>query len=181
MTKLKVYEPFRSVFYAPQFVTLYGGHFAAEGLDVEIRTPGGGVITTGALLDGTAQICLGGIMRSLDLADRGQPFLPHFAEVNSRNGFFLLSRRPRPGFAWADLSGRTQSPHVLVSILARGILTRLVTRIYFDDEAANDTDPILAMVPAERRPTLVARREADGRYRFDIRLQGENETVFFDI
>ena len=107
MTKLKVYEPFRSVFYAPQFVTLYGGHFAAEGLDVEIRTSGGGVITTGALLDGTAQICLGGIMRSLDLADRGQPFLPHFAEVNSRNGFFLLSRRPRPGFAWADLSGRT--------------------------------------------------------------------------
>jgi len=80
-----------------------------------------------------------------------------------------------------DLSGRTQSPHVLVSILARGILTRLVTRIYFDDEPANDTDPILAMVPAERRPTLVARREADGRYRFDIRLQGGNETVFFDV
>src|SRR5207237_1072433 len=66
-----------------------------------------GMTTTGALLDGTAHICLGGIMRSLDLADRGQPFLPHFAEVNSRNGFFLLSRRPRPGFAWADLSGRT--------------------------------------------------------------------------
>ena len=107
MTKLTVYEPFRSVFYAPQFVTLHGGHFAAEGLDVEIRTAGGGVNTTGALLDGTAQICLGGIMRSLDLADRGQPLLPHFAEVNSRNGFFLLSRRPRPGFAWADLSGRT--------------------------------------------------------------------------
>jgi len=107
MTKLTVYEPFRSVFYAPQFVTLYGGHFAAEGLEVEIRTSGGGVTTTGALLDGTAQICLGGIMRSLDLADRGQPFLPHFAEVNSRNGFFLLSRRPRPSFAWADLAGRT--------------------------------------------------------------------------
>jgi len=104
---LTVYEPFRSVFYAPQFVTLYGGHFAAEGLDVEVRTSGGGMTTTGALLDGTAHICLGGIMRSLDLADRGQPFLPHFAEVNSRNGFFLLSRRPRPSFAWADLAGRT--------------------------------------------------------------------------
>jgi len=105
--RLTVYEPFRSVFYAPQFVTLYGGHFAAEGLDVEVRTSGGGMTTTGALLDGTAHICLGGIMRSLDLADRGQPFLPHFAEVNSRNGFFLLSRRPRPSFAWADLAGRT--------------------------------------------------------------------------
>ena len=107
MQRLTVYEPFRSVFYAPQFVTLYGGHFAAEGLDVEVRTSGGGMTTTGALLDGTAHICLGGIMRSLDLADRGQPFLPHFAEVNSRNGFFLLSRRPRPSFAWADLAGRT--------------------------------------------------------------------------
>ena len=107
MQGLTVYEPFRSVFYAPQFVTLYGGHFAAEGLDVEVRTSGGGMTTTGALLDGTAHICLGGIMRSLDLADRGQPFLPHFAEVNSRNGFFLLSRRPRPSFAWADLAGRT--------------------------------------------------------------------------
>jgi NitT/TauT family transport system substrate-binding protein len=107
MTKLTVYEPFRSVFYAPQFVTLYGGHFAAEGLEVEIRTSGAGVTTTGALLGGAAQICLGGIMRSLDLADRGQPVLPHFAEVNSRNGFFLLSRRPRPSFAWADLAGHT--------------------------------------------------------------------------
>jgi NitT/TauT family transport system substrate-binding protein len=107
MTTLTVYEPFRSVFYAPQFVALYGGHFAAEGLDVDIRTAAGGVTTTGALLDGTAQICLGGIMRSLDLADRGQPFLPHFAEVNSRNGFFLLSRRRRAGFAWRDLAGHT--------------------------------------------------------------------------
>jgi NitT/TauT family transport system substrate-binding protein len=102
---LVVYEPFRSIFYTPQFVALHGGHFAAEGLEVEVRTSGGGINTTGALLDGTAQICLGGIMRSLDLADRGQPFLPHFAEVNSRNGFFLLGRRPE--FRWSDLRGRT--------------------------------------------------------------------------
>ena len=80
-----------------------------------------------------------------------------------------------------DPSGGTQAPHVLVSIFARGILTRLVTRIYFDDEPANDHDPILAIVPVERRPTLLARREADGRYRYDIRLQGDNETVFFDV
>jgi len=105
--RLVVYEPFRSIFYAPQFVTLYGGHFAAEGLDVEIRTAGGGVTTTGALIDGTAQVSLGGVMRSLDLADRGGPFLVHFAEVNSRNGFFLLGREPRPGFAWQELAGRT--------------------------------------------------------------------------
>ena len=105
MTRLIVYEPFHSIFYAPQFVTLHGGYFAAEGLEVEIRTAGPGVATTGVLIDGTASIALGGIMRSLDVADRGGPRLPHFAEVNSRNGFFLLGRTPT--FAWRDLVGRT--------------------------------------------------------------------------
>jgi len=78
-------------------------------------------------------------------------------------------------------SGRPQAPHIVLGILGRGILTRLVTRLYFDDEAANAQDPILEMVPADRRPTLVARRVADGRYRFDIVLQGQDETVFFDV
>ena len=104
-TRLVIWEPFRSIFYAPQWVTLHGGHFAAEDLDVEVKTAGGGVTTTGVLIDGGAQIALGGIMRSLDVADRGGPFLPHFAEVNNRNGFFLLGRSPR--FAWKDLVGKT--------------------------------------------------------------------------
>jgi NitT/TauT family transport system substrate-binding protein len=104
---LTIYEPFRSIFYAPQFVALHGQHFAGEGLDVEVRTAGGGMTTTGALMDGHAEIALGGIMRSLDIADRGGPFLVHFAEVNSRNGFFLLSRTARPGFTWPDVVGRT--------------------------------------------------------------------------
>jgi protocatechuate 3,4-dioxygenase alpha subunit len=58
------------------------------------------------------------------------------------------------------------------------------TRIYFDGEAGNAADPVLALVPADRRPTLIARREPGNGgavYRFDIRLQGDNETVFFDI
>jgi NitT/TauT family transport system substrate-binding protein len=105
--RLVVYEPFHSIFYAPQFVTLYGGHFAAEGLEVEVRTSPATVTTTGALIDGTAQVSLGGVMRSLDLADRGGPRLVHFAEVNSRNGFFLLGRERRPDFAWSELAGRT--------------------------------------------------------------------------
>jgi NitT/TauT family transport system substrate-binding protein len=104
---LTIYEPFRSMFYAPQFVALHGGHFAGEGLDVNVVTAGGGITTTGALIEGRAEIALGGIMRSLDLADRGGPFLPHFAEVNQRNGFFLLSRAARPAFTWADLVGKT--------------------------------------------------------------------------
>ena len=98
--------------------------------------------------------------------------------TNESGSFSFVTIKPGPV---PDLSGRSQAPHVLVSILARGILTRLITRIYFDDEPANDTDPVLGLVPVERRPTLIARRNADGRYRFDIRLQGDNETVFFDV
>lgn len=100
-------EPFRSIFYAPQFVALHGGHFAAEGLDVTVRTASGELNSADALLDGTVEISLGGLMRSLDVADRGRGLLPHFAEVNSRNGFFLLSREPRPAFRWSDLEGQT--------------------------------------------------------------------------
>ena len=73
-----------------------------------------------------------------------------------------------------------QAPHIAVGVLGRGVIKRLVTRIYFDGEASNAEDPILALVPAGRRDTLTARRE-DGAWRFDIRLQGEGETVFFDI
>ncbi len=105
--RLTVMEPFRSIFYAPQFVALHLGHFAAEGLEVAVRTGADATGTTRALIDGTAQFSMGGIMRSLDLADRGGRFLVHFAEVNSRNGFFLLAREPRPQFTWADLAGRT--------------------------------------------------------------------------
>jgi NitT/TauT family transport system substrate-binding protein len=104
---LTVVAPFRSLFYAPQFVAIHGGHFAREGLDVSVRTATGGVTSADALLAGEVEISLGGLMRSLDLADRGREVLPHFAEVNSRNGFFLLSREPRPRFRWADLEGAT--------------------------------------------------------------------------
>jgi protocatechuate 3,4-dioxygenase alpha subunit len=80
--------------------------------------------------------------------------------------------------------GSMQAPHVAVVLFSRGMLTHVFTRIYFDDEPANATDPILALVPEDRRQTLIARREDAGAhptYRFDIRLQGDGETVFFDI
>lgn len=79
--------------------------------------------------------------------------------------------------------GTLQAPHVVVGLFARGLLRRLLTRIYFADAPENAGDPVLALVgdPA-RRATLLARREPDERvrYRFDIVLQGPGETVFFD-
>ncbi len=78
-------------------------------------------------------------------------------------------------------NSQSQAPHILVAVFARGMLRHLYTRIYFADEAAaNAADPILALVPAERRGTLLATGDkAD--YQFDIRIQGDAETVFFDI
>jgi len=87
----------------------------------------------------------------------------------------------RPGPVPAA-DGRPAAPHLAVSVFARGLLDRVVTRAYFPDEqAANAADPVLCSLPEPARAvTLVAVPEADG-YRFDIRLQGPDETVFFDL
>lgn len=78
-------------------------------------------------------------------------------------------------------SGRPMAPHISLWIVARGINIGLNTRLYFDDED-NSADPVLSLVEhPRRRDTLLARRIADGHYRFDIRLQGDDETVFLDI
>jgi protocatechuate 3,4-dioxygenase alpha subunit len=79
--------------------------------------------------------------------------------------------------------GSTQAPHINVGVFARGILKRLFTRIYFAGDPANAADPILALVPPERRDTLMAKPhpKSPNVWRFDIRVQGgADETVFFD-
>ena len=91
----------------------------------------------------------------------------------------------RPG-ALPGPGGRTEAPHIDVSVFARGLLDRVVTRIYFPDEtAANAADPVLAAITAgDRRATLIAVTEpgaGPGTFRFDIRLQGGRETVFLDV
>ena len=79
--------------------------------------------------------------------------------------------------------GTLQAPHLNVSLFARGVLKRLATRIYFDGHPTNPEDPILALVPPERRNTLMARPDPSHPtdWRIDVRLSGECETVFFDI
>jgi protocatechuate 3,4-dioxygenase, alpha subunit len=77
--------------------------------------------------------------------------------------------------------GKPQAPHITVTIFMRGLLKQLVTRIYFPDEPANADDPVLALVPAERRGSLVAAKKGDGALEWNVVLQGRNETVFFDF
>ena len=90
--------------------------------------------------------------------------------------FVTLKPGPVPG------RGNTlQAPHVQIAIFARGLLTHLVTRLYFAGEALNETDPLLARIPEARRGTLLAREAAPGVWALDIRLQGEGETVFLDV
>jgi protocatechuate 3,4-dioxygenase alpha subunit len=98
--------------------------------------------------------------------------------TEAQNGFRF--RTVKPG----SVDG-VQAPHINVIILMRGILTHAYTRLYFSDEAAaNARDPVLLTVPEDRRATLLARRDESSstpRYRFDIRMQGDDETVFFDV
>jgi len=83
----------------------------------------------------------------------------------------------------AGPDGKPMAPHVSLWIVARGINIGLQTRLYFEDEAeANEGDFVLnKIMDKRRRQTLIARKEAGGRYALDIHLQGEKETVFFDI
>jgi len=77
--------------------------------------------------------------------------------------------------------GKLQAPHILAHVFMRGQLKQLVSRIYFPDEASNAQDPVLALVPKQRRGTLVAKRTGKpGVLEWNVMLQGRHETVFFD-
>lgn len=79
--------------------------------------------------------------------------------------------------------GTPQAPHLTIAVFARGMLKPLYTRVYFAGDTANDEDPVLRLVPPDRRGTLLARPDParPGYWSFDVRLQGDQETVFFDV
>jgi protocatechuate 3,4-dioxygenase, alpha subunit len=157
------------------------------------ETSAGAITISGALYDGGGEPVPDGLIetwqadpagRFADLHDHGGPStLDGFrglarCATGDDGSYRIVTVKPGPV---PGPSGCTQAPHVDVSVFARGMLRRCVTRIYFsDEEQANTADHLLARVPAARRPTLLARAIDDG-YRFDIRLQGPEETVFFDV
>lgn len=96
-----------------------------------------------------------------------------------RYRFVTLKPGPVPA---AGGGNAPQAPHVALSIFARGLLRQLFTRLYFEGEPLNGTDPLLNAIPEpERRATLIAKPDAEGRWVLDLRLQGEGETVFLEV
>ena len=128
----------------------------------------------GRLIDGAGQGIPDGVV------ELWHPALPEIQRgfTDDDGTFAVMTSRPDviPG-----PDGAEQSPHIVVRVLARGILTQYLTRLYFSDEPRNAVDPILALVPEARRHTLIASRVAPAEYTFDIVVQGEQETVFFEM
>jgi protocatechuate 3,4-dioxygenase, alpha subunit len=110
-----------------------------------------------------------------------EPGFKGYGRVATDDQGHFCFRTIKPGLVPGP-GGTVQAPHLAVSVFMRGLLKRLVTRVYFPGDRAQDQDPILRLVNPERRATLIA-REASGSHtalHWDIILQGEQETVFFD-
>jgi len=132
----------------------------------------GAVKVAGRLLDGDGEGCF---TEPLGEESRHSPgFGRSLTDSEGSYGFVTIKPGP-PSLP----SGASQAPHLELLVFARGLTRSLHTRMYFPDDPANATDPVLSAVPADRRPTLVAVDTAEGVLRFDIRLQGGAETVFF--
>jgi protocatechuate 3,4-dioxygenase alpha subunit len=163
-------------------LTWPGGH-----LVVPEGTPGA-VLITGLLLDGTGEPVTDGLIETWQADADGRFDHPDDPRGASGSGFAGFGRcatdqegRYRILTVKPGALGDGQAPHIDVSVFARGMLDRLVTRIYFPDEAANASDPLLESLPPERAATLVAQPAGEGELRFDIRLQGDGETVFLTV
>jgi len=156
------------------------------------ETPGEHITLIGRVIDGDGNPVFDAMLEFSQVDANGR--YPASREAIAQNGFRgfarvgtgtdeqqrFIVRTVKPG---SENAG--EAPHVNVIVMMRGLLTHAFTRIYFEDEAAaNAEDPVLAAVPAARRDTLIARRSEQAGsivYQFDIRMQGEQETVFFDL
>jgi protocatechuate 3,4-dioxygenase alpha subunit len=187
LTNLTPFQPT-----GPYFHVMLRG--ASRGVDVvaPASCPGRHVAITGVVLDGAGAPVTDALVEVWQADGEGRyrhAEDPRCGEVDPGfRGFGRTATDDKGRFRFETIKpgpvagpgGTVQAPHVLVSLMAPGILTRRVTRVYFEDEAATRADPILALVPAGRRRTLVASRAGEAAYRLDIVLQGEGETVFFD-
>jgi protocatechuate 3,4-dioxygenase, alpha subunit len=136
---------------------------------------------TGTVIDGSGALVTDAAIEIWQASPPQSDSFPAFGRcrTDATGSFRFTTLKPGPV---AGLGNAQQAPHVAMSIFARGLLQALTTRLYFQDEPLNETDPVLSLIdsPARRR-TLLARPTAPGTWHLDIRLQGQNETVFMEI
>ena len=172
------------------FFALPSGMLWPDGAQVVAEDRAGSFVLHGTLTDGNGDPVPDGIIEIWQADEQGRfdhPDDPRGQSsgwqgfgrcpTDAEGRFWFRTVKPGP---LPTPSGEIEAPHIDVTVLARGMLNRAVTRVYFPDEGANDTDPVLAEVPLNRRSTLLAVADEQG-LRFDIRLQGAGETVFFAI
>jgi protocatechuate 3,4-dioxygenase alpha subunit len=153
-----------------------------DGPEVVPRGTPGAIRIGGHLIDGAGDPVPDGLIETWQ-ADPDGRFDSSFrgfgrAPTDAEGAWEIVTLKPGPV---PGPDGTAQAPHIAVSVFARGLLNRVVTRIYFADEAeANTADPLLAAIAPAAAATLIA-QPVDGGYRFDVHLQGPDETVFFAI
>jgi protocatechuate 3,4-dioxygenase alpha subunit len=136
----------------------------------------GAITIVGHLVDGAGEPVVDALVETWQVAPAGTRGFGR-CPTDRDGGYRITTVRPEPQ---PDRDGGVEAPHIDVSVFSRGLLDRLVTRIYFPDAPENATDPVLSSIEPRRRGTLIA-TAVEGGYRFDIRLQGGEETVFFDV
>lgn len=165
----------------------------SDGPDVVDRRTPGAITIAGRMTDGSGAPVSDGLVETWQADPEGRfahPDDPRGAVAPGFRGFGRCAsdadgrywiRTLKPGALPAE-DGAVEAPHIDVSVFARGLLNRLVTRLYFPDEVAgNAVDPVLSRLAENERRLLVARPDRDGALRFDLRLQGESETPFFTL
>ena len=137
---------------------------------------GAGVVISGAVLDGDGAPISDAVLEAwapgAEAAD-GDRTIPAFRRVPTGDAGEFRFELPRAGAQQGE-------PMLYLTLFARGVLKHQFSAVFLDDDPALAKSALLAQVPAERRDTLIARKTGDGQYRFDLRVQGERETVFFD-
>lgn len=139
------------------------------------------IILTGTVFDGAGDVVADAAIEIWQTSPPASNVFPAFGRcrTDATGSFRFTTLKPGPV---AGLGNAQQAPHAAISIFARGLLRALTTRLYFENEALNETDPILSLIENEaRRRTLIARKIAADTWHLDIRLQGDNETVFMEI
>ncbi|HEY1388518.1 MAG TPA: protocatechuate 3,4-dioxygenase subunit alpha [Ktedonobacterales bacterium] len=173
--------PFLRIGLTPMFITEIAGP----------DTPGERVTLRGRVIDGDGKPVNDALIEVWQANAAGRyahpddtqekPLTPGFqgfgrSPTDDDGAFHFTTIKPGPV---PSPDGLMQAPHLAVTIFMRGLLRQLVTRVYFPGDLANETDPVLRLVPEERRATLIARPATDGTLEWDIHLQGPDETVFF--